>query len=164
MGRELTERAERRFIIDIMTNLIKTNIELMKYHKRIAKDKHGRNVCQRSIDNSEQSLIKLPKIKHIEILRSIYKTAIVGKESIFVVGGAIANFEKVQEWDSEEGFPAFLELEQKGQKMEQEEMERKIEYQQAIEKAQKEGKEVEFVYDKDTGVAKPVILDTKENA
>lgn len=157
---QISEKAEKRYIVNIVSAMLNTNIELMTYHKRIAKDKKMKKLCQKSIDETKQGIIKLNKINHIEILRSIYKTTMLGKESIFVVCGSLCNFKEIDNWDNtESGFQDFLKLENQGNQDELDEYNEKIKQQEILEQAQKDGKTIEYVFDKESGKTKPVIVD-----
>lgn len=158
---KLTVQCERRLLINAISGVINANISIMELHKKSATNTKQRNLCKKSINQSRESLIKIKNIKHIEILRSLYNNIIMGKETIFVMSGALLTYPQVEKWDTtEDGFKEFMELEQKAHQEEVEDFERKVKEQQAIEEAQKNGDSVEYVYDKESGTTKQVIVKT----
>lgn len=149
---------KREFLIKIITKLLETNIELMEYYHYIASDTKSKRICSKSVRQSRLAIEKLPHVKHVEILQSLYNTLIAGKESVFVSGGSLICSKKFYYYDNtDKGFAEFMELEKEAQEKQKAKIEEQRKTQEAIKKAKEQGKKVEMVY-KD-GKVQPVIVE-----
>lgn len=158
---KLTEKQEKEHLINILSGLLNTNIELMKLYKEIAVDTKGVKSCEKSIKQSRTGLKRIREIEHIEILRSLYKHLISGNETYFTLSGSLCSYERIKTWDTtDSGYQEFIELEQKGDKETIEHQEKLKKNQEIIAQAKAEGKKVEMIYDKDTKEMRPVVIDT----
>ena len=103
------EEIKRKYLISIIRKVLETNIELMTYYKHYATDEKSKRICSKSIRHTKKSLERLPLIKHIEILQSLFNAIVGGKEVIFVNAGSIFCSMRVEKWDStEKCFKEFL--------------------------------------------------------
>lgn len=152
---------EKRYLVDILTKVLETNIELMKYLKSVASDTKSKRVCTKSILNSRKAIETLPKIEHVEILKSLYNLLISGKENTFAVGGSVIISKQTKYWDqTEEGFKEFIELENENKKKYQEQMEKRQKYQETLKQAKEQGKKVDMVYN--NGELEPIIVENND--
>lgn len=152
----------RKSLVKILTKVMETNIELMTFYKHIATDDNSRKICAKSIRQSKKAIEILPKIEHIDILTSIYNTIISGKESIFVSGASILASKKTQYYDkTEKGFKKFCELEKEAREKNEKERQERIKENEFVKKAKAEGKQVSYMYDKESGKVKPVVVENK---
>lgn len=156
------EENKREYLVNIIKKVLETNIELMTYYKRYAVDEKSKKVCNKSIRQTKKSLERLPHIKHIEILQSLFNAIVSGKEVIFVSAGSLVGGKNVEMWDStEKGFKEFMKLEEEAIKTAKEKAEEEQKDREIIEKAKAEGKQVEMVYM--NGKVRPMIKE-KDNA
>lgn len=156
---------EREFIINILTNVLNTNIEIMRFYKKIATDDKSIEICDKSIKQSEDGLKQIKKIVHLEILRSLFSKIVYGKEPYFAMCGSLCSFEKIKKWDTtKKGFKEFMDLEKAAIEEAKTKQQEIIKQQELVKKAKEEGKKVEMIFDKDTKKIKPVIIEEKENA
>ena len=153
------EELQRKSITTIIRKVLETNIELMTYYKHLATDENSKRVCSKSIRQTKKALEKLPHVKHLEILVSIYNTIISGKESVFVLGGTLICSKQFDRWDkTEKGFKEFLEIEKDNKEQQRQKAEEQEITREKIRLAKEQGKKVEMVYQ--DGKVVPVI---KEN-
>lgn len=156
------EEIKRKYLVNIIRKVLETNIELMTYYKYYAVDEKSKRVCNKSIRQTKKSLERLPHIKHIEILQSLFNAVVSGKEVIFVSAGSLVGGKNVERWDStEKGFKEFMKLEEEAVKKAKEKAEEEQKERELIAKAKAEGKQVEMVYM--NGKIRPMIKE-KDNA
>lgn len=154
------EEIKRKQLTNIIKKVLETNIELMTYYKHYASDEKSKRVCSKSIRQTRKSLEKLPHIKHIEILQSLFNAIVGGKEVIFVSAGSLINSKNVEKWDTtNKGFKEFLQLEEQEREAKRKEFEEHQKQQKMMEQAKKDGKKVEMVFDPTTKKVKPVIVE-----
>ena len=152
------EEIKRKHLIEIIRKVLETNIELMTYYKFFATDEKSRNVCSKSIKQTKKSLERLPHIKHIEILQSLFNAIVSGKEVIFVSAGSLVGGKNVQRWDTtEKGFKEFIKLEEESKKAYEQKVEEERKTREVVSKAKQEGKKVSFALI--DGKMKPIIED-----
>lgn len=150
------EEIKRKYLINIIRKVLETNIELMNYYKCYAADDKSKKVCNKSIRQTKKSLEKLPHIKHIEILQSLFNAIVSGKEVVFVSAGALVGGKNVERWDtSEKGFKEFMKLEEESRKANQQRIEEEQRNKEFVENAKKQGKKVTYAYV--DGKLKPTI-------
>lgn len=154
----LEESKKREYLIKIIKKVLETNIELMIYYKHCATDEKSKKVCNKSIKQTRRSLEKLPHIKHIEILQSLFNAIVGGKEFIFVSAGSLVGGKNVEKWDStEKGFKEFIKLEEESKKAYEQKVEEERKTREVVSKAKQEGKKVSFALI--DGKMKPIIED-----
>lgn len=159
---EMKKEIKRKFLINIIRKILETNIELMTYYKHYATDEKSKRVCSKSIRQTKKSLEKLPNIKHIEILQSLFNAVVSGKEIIFVSAGSLVGGKNVEKWDStKKGFEEFKKLEEEAVKKAKEKAEEEQKERELIAQAKADGKQVEMVYI--NGKLRPMIKE-KDNA
>ena len=162
---KLTKKKEREYMIKMLQSILKSNIEIMEFYKDIAIDRKSKNICKKSIEQSRKGIELLSKIKHIEILRSLFNKIISGKEQYFAMVGSMCSYDKITVWDNTKtGFQEFLKLEYEQQLLQEQENKERQEQQELIKTAHEQGKNIEMVYDPTTKKVKPVILEEKGNA
>lgn len=161
---KLTINEEKKFLVNILTKLMHTNIAIMELYKKIAVDEKSVEICDKSIEQCNVGLVKIRRIKHIDILRSLYGQLIANREPYFASSGSLCSYEKIDEWDNdEEKFNEFMESENKDREEIARKQQEVIEQRDKINKAREEGKKVEMLYDEKTKTMKPVIVDDIEN-
>lgn len=162
---KLTKKQEREHIIRMLTSILESNILIMEFYKDISIDKKSRDICKKSIEQSKQGIKTLNEIRHMEILRSMFNKIIVGKETYFATVGSLCAYDRIKIWDTTEtGFKEFVRLEEEERKLHEKELQEQQENKELIERAQREGKKVEMLYDQESKKIKPVIFEEKPNA
>ena len=161
----MTKIEEKKAIISVLTSILTTSISVMNFYKTVALDEKSKEICDKSIKNAEIGIEKIKKIKHIEILRSLFGHIVLGKEPYYAMCGSLCSFEKIDFWDkTKTGFDEFMKLEELGKQEELKKQEEIKKNKEVIKKAQEEGKNVEMLYDKETKTIKPIIVEEKSNA
>lgn len=162
---KLKEKELKTYYIEMITKVLEANISIMGFYKRVAVDDKSRAIAQKSIDNSILGIEKIKGIKHIAILESLYNHIIVGKEQYFVMSGSLCSYDKIDVWDkTATGYKQFLQMEKEGKELALKKQEEEQRNKELIDKAKKEGKKVEMIYDEKTKSLKPVIVEEKPNA
>ena len=150
------QEIKRKYLINIIRKVLETNIELMAYYKYFATDEKSKKICAKSIKQTKKSLEKLPHIKHVEILQSIFNATVSGKEIVFVSAGTLVGGKNVEKWDnSEKGFEEFKKLEEEAKNNYQKKIEEEKKNKEIIEKAKADGKKISYAYI--NGKIKPII-------
>ncbi len=158
-------KKEKEYIVKILTKILETNISIMYMYKETANDEKSKSICNKSINQCRKGIKLLPKIEHIEILRSLMEKIVYGKEHYFATSGALCSFSKIITWDTtKKGFQEFTKLEEEERLLRQKDFEEQQKQKELIKKAQEQGKNVEMVYDPTTKKIKPVVLEEKTNA
>lgn len=161
----MTKIEEKKAIINVLTSILSTSISVMNFYKTVALDEKSKEICDKSIKNAEIGIEKIKKIRHIEILRSLFGHIVLGKEPYYAMCGSLCSFEKIDYWDkTKTGFDEFMKLEELGKQEELKKQEEIKKNKEVIKKAQEEGKNVEMLYDKETKTIKPIIVEEKSNA
>ena len=147
----------------IFVNMLATNYSIMNFQKTIAETDEQRRKLGKIMKQTQTAMEIVKKIKHYEILVSLYNTFVASRESYFVMlSSTIYSPKTIKHWDnSEKGFKEFLELDKQARAKSQQEYEEKVKQQELIQKAKEEGKKVEMVYE--NGKLKPIIVDDKAN-
>lgn len=143
--------------------MLATNYSIMNFQKTIAETDEQRRKLGKIMKQTQTAMEIVKKIKHYEILVSLYNTFVASRESYFVMlSSTIYSPKTIKHWDnSEKGFKEFLELDKQARAKSQQEYEEKVKQQELIQKAKEEGKKVEMVYE--NGKLKPIIVDDKAN-
>ena len=149
----------KNLLKSVIIDTLKVNKSIAEYQKSITKNRKNTYLCNKIIRETEKAISIIRDVNHSEILESLYKTFVGGKESFYyAILSSVNNPNTIQVWDkSEEGFKKFLELEQDAKEKYENEIKEKKEQREMIEKAKKEGKKVEMML-KD-GKLKPVIVE-----
>lgn len=161
---QISDLVRKRYLKDIMVSYLHTCISFYEYMKRVATDSKGKRLCTKVIHNLEQAIIKVNNVKHIEILDYYYSLFVAPNFQIFATAGSLLSSPKMLDYDTDSGIVEFNKIieEQKRKAVEKANEDRAN--QEAIKKAKEQGKNVEFVYDKDSGKVKPLIVDEKAGA
>ena len=115
----MTKIEEKKAIISVLTSILTTSISVMNFYKTVALDEKSKEICDKSIKNAEIGIEKIKKIKHIEILRSLFGHIVLGKEPYYAMCGSLCSFEKIDFWDkTKTGFDEFMKLEELGKQEE----------------------------------------------
>jgi hypothetical protein len=161
----ISEKKKREYLVEIIRQVLTTNIALMTYYKSMASDEKSKKTCSKSIKQTQKALEKLPLVNHIEILVSLYNAIVAGKESVFVLGGALMCSKNFDYWDkTEKGFKEFLKLEEENRNKVIAKQKEENEMKEAVAKAKEEGKKVEYVFNPETKKVEPKIIETKDQA
>lgn len=156
---------EKIHITTILNAILESNIALMNFYKEISTDDKSREICEKSIKQCKDGIRLIYKIKHIEILRSLFNKIVSGKEYYFAMVGSLCSYDKIKSWDTtKKGFQEFLKLEKEAQEQAKREFDEEKKQQELIKQAQLEGKNIEMIYDTQTKKMKPVIVEEKSNA
>lgn len=164
MGQELSEKKKRDYLISIITKYLETNIALMEYYHAVADTRKAKLTCLRSKRKTEQAIIHLRQIKHVDILEYLYSTFMGNNIIAYSMSGSVVLAPKLAEYDTDDGIVEFREIIEKQKQEKIAKMEEKRKEQEIIDKAKAEGKKVEMVWDKDTKTNKPMIFEEKPNA
>ena len=161
--KKISEKREKRMLVNIVKSYLRTAIDLMSYYYSISPDKKSKKVSKKSIKACERALFNIEKIKHLDILKYLYSNFIGNNVIAYSISGQIVVGQKIKEWDTEEGHEDFVQmikqLEEKD-KLKEEQRKKQLE---AIQKAKEQGKKVEMVYDDATKQVKPLIIEEKQN-
>lgn len=133
-------------IKNILINLLKTEISLMEYMRKLSVCNKEKYVCNKAIKQARNSINVVKDIKHGEILLSLYNVFIKHNVGLFATAGAIIGSKQTLKWDNtEEGFKEFLELENEAIAQRKKEQEDRNHDREIIKKAKEQGKQIEFV-------------------
>ncbi len=142
----MNNEQKRKHYIKILTSMLKANIDIMEYHRVLAKDKESKKIINKSISQSKKAIELLPQINHIEILDSMFRAFVNGKEIYFSTIGALICSKKFNRYDkTKKGFKEFMELELQAKEDAIKKEEEAKQEREAIKKAKEEGKEIEYV-------------------
>lgn len=161
---QIDEKKKKKYLIEVIGSFLKTNIALMEYCKAVAPDRKSKLVCTKSIKSTEQALVHLYTIKHIEILDYLYSTFIGNNAIAYSISGKMVLSPKIKEWDTDDGVKELIALMEENKKKKQEKFEQQEKNRKVVEEAKKKGKRVEMAYDKDTKTIKPLIVEEKPRA
>ena len=159
----MTDKRKRDYLIDIISSFLKTNLSLMNYYHASATDRKSKFACNKSIKSTEQALVHLRQIKHIELLDYLYSSFIGNNVIAYSISGKMVLSKQLDYYDTEKGFAEFQQMiKERKEKQEKQEQER-IKNAQAIQRAKEQGKKVEMVWDNESKTTKPLIVESKEN-
>lgn len=147
----------------VFTSMLDSEIAIMDFQLTLAtEDEHIKGI-KKVIKDSEKAKNIVTSITHYEILVSLYNAFVNGKESFYVMLSSTINSKnKVTYWDrTKKGFQEFIKLEQEAKAQSQKDYEEKLEQQKIIQKAKKEGKKIEMIFQ--DGKLKPIIVGGKTN-
>lgn len=165
MGQQIKDKSnvQKRALKKIFLDILKSNEDIMCFHRTLTKDEKSRKVIDKSIKQTRKAMKIIEQVEHIEILNSLYNALISGKENYFVLFGTlITSKNNVVKWDkTEKGFKEFLRLEAEAKAATKKEYEDKLKQQEILEQAKKDGKKIEYAYE--DGKLKPLIVEDKPN-
>lgn len=141
-------------------SLIQANIDIMQYHLSINEDEKVLKVIKTNINRGKKALLIVDEIWHIEILESLYRSFIFGKEQYFAIVSATI-VKQARKWDSEKGFVEFMELEKQALEQAKQEQEERQKDEETIRVAKEMGKKIEMVMK--NGRLRPVVVEEKPN-
>ena len=146
-----------------LTTLAIAYIEICKLHKILTDDPKQKEICDKGVKTAKRFIKLVENIKHTDIMWSIYKTFINGKESLFTLMLATSiRKDTVKHWDStEKGYKEFVEMEETAKKEYEKELEEQKKKAEMLKKAKEEGKKVEYVMK--NGKLEPTIVEEKPN-
>lgn len=147
----------------VFNRLLDTEIAIMQFQLTLAKEDEHIKGIKKVIKDSENAKKIVTNITHYEILVSLYNAFVNGKESYYVLLSSTINSKnKIAYWDrTKKGFKEFIALEEQAKAQSQKEYEERLEQQEIIKKAQKEGKKIEMVFQ--DGKLKPIVVEEKSN-
>lgn len=146
---------------NIFVKMLESNIAIMEFQLTLIKEEEQQKGIKDIIKKSKKAIDIIKKVKHYELLVSLYNSFVNRKETYFVALCGTISSGKIKKWDSEKGFKEFLEEEAQAIEKYDKEMAEKIRQNDAIKKAKEEGKKVEMMYV--DGKIKPVIVNEKPN-
>ena len=159
----LTEKRKREYLIEIISSFLKTNIALMDYYHASADTRKGKFACNKSKKSTEQALVHLRQIKHIELLDYLYSSFIGNNVIAYSISGKMVLSKQLDYYDTESGFVEFQQMiKERKEKQELQEQERQKQ-EQAVKQAKEQGKQVEMVWDNESKTNKPLIVESKDN-
>lgn len=141
-------------------SLIQANIDIMQYHLSINSDEKVVKVIKTNINRGKKALLIVDEIWHIEILESLYRSFIFGKEQYFALVSATI-VKQAKKWDTEKGFVEFMELEKQALEKAKKEQEERQQDEETIRVAKEMGKKIEMVMK--NGRLRPVVVEEKPN-
>ena len=141
-------------------SLIQANIDIMQYHLSINEDEKVLKVIKTNINRGKKALLIVDEIWHIEILESLYRSFIFGKEQYFAIVSATI-VKQARKWDRERGFVEFMELEKQALEQAKQEQEERQKDEETIRVAKEMGKKIEMVMQ--NGRLRPVVVEEKPN-
>ena len=141
-------------------SLIQANIDIMQYHLSINSDEKVVKVIKTNINRGKKALLIVDEIWHIEILESLYRSFIFGKEQYFAIVSATI-VKQARKWDSEKGFVEFMELEKQALEQAKKQQEERQADEETIRVAKEMGKKIEMVMQ--NGRLRPVVVEEKPN-
>ena len=161
---QISDKKKREYLLAIISKHLEMNIALMNYYKSVAPDRKSKLVCTKSIKETEQALVHIHTIKHIDLLEYLYSRFIGSNAIMFATSCKVVNAPTLKEWDTQKGHQDFINLMNENRKklLEKEEEQRKAN--ELIEKAKSEGKRVERVWDNETKSTKLVIVEDNPKA
>lgn len=159
--KKISEYKKRKHLEDIIGTYLLTAYSLLLYYKDVAPTKDGVKTCNKSIKSIEEALAKLHNIEHIEVLDYLYGTFIGNSAIAYTISGSIVNSKQIKKYDTDKGVVELRQLMEENRKKHQEKEEQRIKNYEAVEKAKKEGKKVEMVWDKESKTVKPLIVEEK---
>lgn len=161
---QIDDKKKKKYLVTIISSYLKVNISLMEYYKAVAPDRKSKLVCTKSIKRTEQAIVHLSTIKHIEVLQYLYSIFVGPSAQHYAISGSMVLTPKIKEWDTDDGVKELIALVEDNKRRQEEQFKKQEETRKAVEEAKKQGKKVEMVYDKDTKSVKPVIVEEKNNA
>lgn len=161
---QIDDKKKKKYLIAIITSVLKTSIAVVEYAKALAPNRKSKSICNKSIKVSEEAIVHLSTIKHIEVLQFLYSALIGNSAPQYATIGKLVLREDVKKWDTDDGVKELIELMEENNKKQEEQLKQQEETRKAVEEAKKQGKKVEMIYDKDTKSVKPVIVEEKNNA
>lgn len=161
----MNKEKEREYLIYIIKSALNLNIDNCNFCKKLYKgNKDVTKVLNKSINQSLNGIEKVSRIKHLEILRSIYGDMVGKVSSVLMLGGSILCSKKLYYFDNtEKGFKEFTEIQEMSIKEQQEKAKQQQEYREMVKKAQENGDKVDFMLDPKDNKVKPVIVKKDDN-
>ena len=165
MGQQKQPKVDVQFnkIKKVFIKLLESNIAILEFQATLTNNEDEKLGLDRWVDQSKKGINIIQRVKHYDILISLYNMYVNNKESFYVsLCNSITHESTIQHWDkTEKGYKEFLEMERAAREDYANDMKEKKENLDFIAKARKEGKKVEMLY-KD-GKIKPVIVEEGTN-
>ena len=157
---------ERENLIILIKESLKLNIDNCYFMRKLYKNSENAvKVFTKSIQQSKKAMLKVEKIKHIEILRAIYGDIIGQLSGQLMLGGTLICSKQLEKWDkNEKSFQEFLELQKENAKIYAEKIKEKQESMEIMKKAKEQGKKIEMMVDPITKKVKPVVVENSNEA
>ena len=154
--------------INIIKNILKLHIEIVSLRKCTLTDKQALSICNKCIRDSKKALKNIEKIKHKDIIESLYNTLVSKNETWFYFFAPLINGKNVKRWDNtKKGYKEFQELEREAQEIAKQKAKEQAEKKKKLEEAKARGDKVEMLYNPNTKKIEPIITkreDDGENA
>lgn len=147
---------KREHINAILSEIIQVSILLCDYNKSLTKDAEKRKKLNKYRKICLKASEQLYHFKHDEVVYSIYKNVVVGKEALFTMCPSLINHKASKYFDTDKGFKEFLKLEEQSAIEEKKAQEEILKKQKSIENAKKDGGKLDFVMK--NGKLEPVIV------
>lgn len=146
-----------------LISLANSYVEICRLQDCYTDDPKAKEIREKALKQTKKFINLINSVNHTDILESIYRTFIGGKETLFAVMiGVCIKKDTVKYWDTtKKGYDEFVAKEKEAQELYEKALNEKKIKQDAIEKAKKEGKKVEFML-KD-GKLEPVFTEEKPN-
>lgn len=148
-------------IIKILNKIIDVSEELTIFNKSLVKDPNERTKFNKFLKLCQQAREYLPTIKHEDVLVSLYRNIVCGKESVYTMCPALICHKATRHFDTEKGHAEFLKLEKVAREEEKKAAEEIAKKRETIKIAKEQGKKLDFIV-KD-GKMEQVVVDTKDN-
>ena len=148
-------------IIKILNKIIDVSEELTIFNKTLVKDPKERTKFNKFLKLCQQAKEYLPTIKHEDVLESLYRNIVCGKESVYTMCPALICHKATRHFDTEKGHEEFLKLEKVAREEEKKAAEEIAKKRENMKLAKEQGKNLDFIV-KD-GKMEQVVVDTKDN-
>ena len=148
-------------IIKILNKIIDVSEELTIFNKSLIKDPKERTKFNKFLKLCQQAREYLPNIKHEDVLTSLYRNIVCGKESVYTMCPALICHKATRHFDTEKGHAEFLKLEKVAREEEKKAAKEIAKKRETMKIAKEQGKNLDFIV-KD-GKMEQVVVDTKDN-
>lgn len=144
--------------IEIIKSILKLHIDIVSMRKLALKNEKELAICNKCIRDSKKALRNIEKIKHKDIIESLYNTLVSKNEHWFYYFAPLINGKNVKRWDSTKiGYEEFLELEKEAKEIAKQKLIEQQEKQKMIKEAKERGDKVEMLYNPKTKKLEPII-------
>ena len=155
----------REYQIRILTKIIQTNIEIVNYRKSMATEQKHIDICNKMLRMCNKAIRELPKIKHSDIINSLYNSLVIRNESWFSYIAPSVVSPTTKKWDTtKKGYEEFLRLEEEAQEIAKAKFEEQQKQREIIKQAKENGDKIEMQWDNETKSLKPIIVKENNNA
>ena len=155
----------RDYQVNVMLKIMEAGIEIATMRKKLTDDPKAKKSCDKAIREYKKAIEYLPKIKHDDIINSLYNSLVIRNEVWFFYFAPTINHKNTRFWDTtENGYREFLELEEEAKRIAKEKREEQMAKAKAIEEAKANGDKIEMVFNPETKKLEQKIVKENNNA